>query len=165
MAPVYIRKIPLRMERRLQASVWSTIFSFLIILSNFRLQQKLAYGYDQFRYIVTDVKIGLLVQIRKFKGIHEYGELISFLLQLLLPTQLLHFLFYIQHYSLYCVLLRPTSSVLSKLGVAIYFTKKKLPAHETNILFNNRIQEQWLALNDGLFRDEQRLMPWHQSQL
>jgi hypothetical protein len=65
--------------------------SSLILQSDFRQQQKAAYGCEGLRDIAIDMKSGLLSQIRKFKGIDLYSELISFRLQLLLPTQLLHF--------------------------------------------------------------------------
>jgi hypothetical protein len=47
--------------------------------------------YDPLRDVVVYVKSALLAQMKKFKGIGQYGELIPLPLQLLLLTQLLHF--------------------------------------------------------------------------
>ena len=133
MAPVYIRKISLwdynEGYKRPSEPLYS---SSLILQNNFRQQQKLAYRYDQLRDIAIDVKSGLLAQMRKFKEIGQYGELISFPLQLLLPTQLLRSSLYVCHYRILLFTETHLHCLVEVWRGNVLYLKKVFPAPETN---------------------------------
>lgn len=107
--------------KRLSEPLYS---SSLILPSNFRQQQKLAYRYDRLRDIAIDVKSGLLAQIRKFKGIDQYGGIDFFPSTTIVAnitssiSSLSTIIVYISFYW------NPPPLFSLKFGKAIYFTKK-----------------------------------------
>ena len=124
--------------KRLSELVYS---SSLILPSNFRHQQMLAYRYDRLRDIAIDVKSGLLAQIRKFKGNWPIRGIDFF------PSTTIN--------------ANTTSSISSLFTIIVYISSYWnppplfrwnlerqstsliffFPAPATNILFNNRIQD------------------------